>query len=264
MVILATVPFFSYNNKMYKYMKIVSKKFINTKKGVTLMEIMTALLILAFAFLPIIGVIGTSTKDTDVANSVVFAQTTARNILDTLLDDVPFNSIIITDKSKNYIARIEGYNGYDPDSFLDMIGAKDAEATGEVFDERGIKYDVTIYAFPISAHQGKEHDVTNELLFSYMPRPQYEGDTSEKNDKWYTYSEGGIYRQNDSPDPYTIEVATTTKNAYELGARQNNNSSEYYIMKKIVFQMTWTSRDGHDRRLELYTMKANLDSDGKQ
>ena len=262
MVILATVPFFSYNNKMYKYMKILTRKFINAKKGVTLMEIMTALLILAFAFLPIIGVIGTSTKDTDVANSVVFAQTTARNILDTLLDDVPFNSIVATGKDKQYIAKIEKYKDYDPDSFLSMIGASNEEAKGEVFDERGQKYDVFIYAFPISAKQEEIHDVDNELLFSYLPRPKYEGDSSEQNEKWYTYTSGGTHRQTET-DPYNIDVATITKNAFELGARQNNNSTEYYIMKKIVFRMTWTGRDGHYRRLELYTMKANLDSDGK-
>ena len=264
MVILATVPFFSYNNKMYKYMKILTRKFINPKKGVTLMEIMTALLILAFAFLPIIGVIGTSTKDTDVANSVVFAQTTARNILDTLLDDVPFNSIVATGKDKQYIAKIEKYKDYEPESFLSMIGASTEEAKGELFDERGQKYDVFIYAFPISASKTKDHDVNNELLFSYMPRPLYEGETINQNEKWYTYTPAGAHRQIDSLDPYDIEVATATKNAYELGARQNNNTTEYYIMKKIVFQMTWTSRDGHDRRLELYTMKANLDSDGKE
>ncbi len=246
-------------------MKILSQKFIKAKKGVTLMEIMTALLILAFAFLPIIGVIGTSTKDTDVANSVVFAQTTARNILDTLLDDVPFNSIVPTGKDKQYIAKIKKYKGYEPESFLSMIGAGvgSEDAKGEVFDERGIKYDITIYAFPISASHTGDHDVTNELLFSYLPRPQYEGDTSEQNEKWYTFTSGGTHRQIDSLDPYTIEVATATKNAYELGAKQNNDLSEYYIMKKIVFQMNWTSRDGHQRRLELYTMKANLDSDGK-
>ena len=106
------------------------------------MEIMIALLILAFAFIPIIAVIGTSTKDTDVANSYVFAQTTARNILDTLLDDVPFNSIITTESK---IAKIKEYKTYNPDSFLSMIGASNDEAKGEVIDERGTKYNITIY-----------------------------------------------------------------------------------------------------------------------
>ena len=247
---------------MYKYLKTLLKNYIKAKKGVTLMEIMVALLILAFAFLPIIGVIGSSAKDTDVANSAVFAQTTARNILDTLLDDVPFNSIITTESK---IARIQKYKNYDPDSFLRMIGASSDEAKGEVFDERGIKYDITIYAIPISANKEVDHATSTELLFSYLPRPKYEGETSEESDSWYTYTPGGIYMISNK-DPYdsaTYDVATLTKNAFELGARINESTSEYYIMKKILFKMSWTSRDGHDRSLELYTMKANLDSDGK-
>jgi prepilin-type N-terminal cleavage/methylation domain-containing protein len=59
------------------------------KQGVTLPEIVVAMLILAMAFIPLIGVIGTSSTDSDVANSVAFAQTAVRNILDTLLDQQP-------------------------------------------------------------------------------------------------------------------------------------------------------------------------------
>ena len=245
---------------MYKYIDKLRKNFIKAKKGVSLMEIMMALLILAFAFLPIIAVIGTSTKDTDVANSMVFAQTTARNILDTLLDDVPFNSII-TSGNKIAIAKIEDYKNYKAESFLQLINAKNEEAKGEVIDERGITYEISIFVLPIEASDNVNHNVSNELLFSYLPRPIYEGDTLEGNEKWYTYTQGDAYMKESAPDPYTIDVATITKNAFELGAIQNNSS--FCIMKKILFKMTWTARDGHDRSLELYTMKANLDSDGK-
>ncbi len=245
---------------MYKYINTICNNYIKAKKGVTLMEIMIALLILAFAFIPIIAVIGTSTKDTDVANSYVFAQTTARNILDTLLDDVPFNSIITTESK---IAKIKEYKTYNPDSFLSMIGASNDEAKGEVIDERGTKYNITIYAYPIAASKDVNHDVSNELLFSYLPRPKYEGETPEESDKWYTYSSGNPYMSPNAKDPYEYDVATLTKNAFELGARINESTSEHYILKKILFKMNWTSIDGHDRSLELYTLKANLDSDGK-
>ena len=246
---------------MYNYLNFIREKFIKAKKGVTLMEIMIALLILAFAFLPIIAVIGTSTKDTDVANSMVFAQTTARNILDTLLDDVPFNSIITTGNNIA-IAKIQNYRTYNADSFLGMFGAKSDEAKGEVIDERGITYEITIYAVPIEASDNENHNVANEMLFSYLPRPLYEGDTLEDNEKWYTYEQGQIHMKESAPDPYTIDVATATKNAFELGARENN--STHCIMKKILLKMNWIARDGHERSIELYTMKANLDSDGKE
>ena len=257
---LQRYPFSRIIIKMYKYINKIYKNFIKAKKGVTLMEIMIALLILAFAFIPIIAVIGTSTKDTDVANSYIFAQTTARNILDTLLDDVPFNSIISTESK---IAKIHDYKAYKADSFLGMIGSSSDEAKGEVIDERGTKYDITIYVFPITASGNENHDVSNELLFSYLPRPKYETESDDGSNNWYTYNSGDPYMSANANDPYECEVATITKNAFELGARINDSTSEYYIMKKILFKIAWTSIDGHNRSIELYTMKANLDSDGK-
>ncbi len=239
------------------------KNLINNNKGVSLMEIAIALLILAFAFLPIIGVIGTSTKDTDVANSYVFAQTTARNILDTLLDDVPFNSI--NADSNGGIAELQDYNGYDVSNFLTMIGSANNRTQGQLTDERGINYQINIFVYPISANNKESHDVDNELLFVYLPRPKYEGESSEENDKWYTFPNESLsaYKKSEATDPYTLynEGDKQIKNAYELGVKLNN--SNYYVMKKILFQMTWKGRDGQDRRLEVFTMKANLDSDGK-
>ena len=246
-------------------MQTFSKNLINTrdKKGMTLMEIMVALLILAFAFLPIIGVIGTSTKDTDVANSYVYAQTTARNILDTLLDDVPFNSIKEGTSGEDKVAKLYDYGTYKVDSFLDMIGATNEDAKGEIVDERGTTYTIKIYCFPIPVSKGSGIDVSNEILFSYLKRPKYEGTKAEEADLFYTYKsdDASSYLQPKSPDPYTMDVATATYGAYDLGARPNALTSEYYVMKKILFKMTWKSRDGHDRSLELFTMKANLDSE---
>lgn len=236
------------------------------------MEIMTALLIMAFAFLPIIGVIGTSTKDTDVANSAVFAQTTARNILDTLLDDVPFNSIR---QGTGNIAVIKSYKGYNVGTIMKMIDENNSNpenggnAEGTVTDDRGINYTIRIYVWPIEAAKGTNHS-SDELLFSYLPRPTYEGNNNESNDKWYTYGADEIYMKENANDPYNLEVdpfktevATKTLNAFELGARPNDETNEYCILKKILFKMEWIGKDKLNRSLELYTMKANLDSDGK-
>lgn len=242
-------------------MEKLNIKSLGRKKAITLTEIMIALLILAFAFLPIVGVIGTSAKDTDVANSYVFAQTTARNILDTLLDDVPFNSIRT---GSGNIATLHDYGDYKIDSFQSMIGTIDENASGSIMDERGTSYEIKIYVFPIPVTQSSNVNTANELLFAYLPRPKFEGETSEAAQNWYTFSSSdrhGAYSP-DGVNPYaTDKIATTTIGAYELGARPNANSSEYYIMKKILFQMTWKGRDNHERRLELYTMKANLDSE---
>lgn len=235
------------------------------------MEIMTALLILAFAFLPIIGVIGTSTKDTDVANSTVFAQTTARNILDTLLDDVPFNCI---SAGTDNIAKLEDYTdaNYSIESFKQMIGTGSDEAKGQLIDERGVVYNISIYVWPIFASktdEEKQSNVENELLFTYLPRPQYE----DKAEDWYTYEKEKEYAflkvsaaGTPLSDPYSgyNEIEKKIKSAYELGARPNQTTKEYCVMKKILFKMEWQSRGRvASSSLELYTMKANLDSDGK-
>ena len=239
------------------------------------MEIMTALLILAFAFLPIIGVIGTSTKDTDVANSTVFAQTTARNILDTLLDDVPFNCII-QDNDNGNVARIMPYGKYTVEevkSFLAMLENDQVSqetgglAQGTIEDERKIKYKITIYVWPIKASKKDETiDVENELMFTYLPRPQYE-DNAEA---WYTYekkeSDAFLKQTKTTPNPYENydKINKDIKRAFDLGARPNKATNEYCVMKKILFKMEWQSRGRIDSSsLELYTMKANLDSDGK-
>lgn len=254
-------------------MENFSKNLIRAynNRGMTLMEIMVALLILGFAFLPIIGVIGTSTKDTDVTNSYVFAQTTARNILDTLLDDIAFNSIKEGTAGSNMVAKLYDYKDHKVDSFLSMIGSSNENAEGQIMDERGTTYTIKIYCFPIPVTKNSNVDANTEILFNYLPRPKYEGNSAEESDKFYTFEpkEENSFLQPNSQDPYTMEegVATQTIGAYDLGARPNdanNANSEYYIMKKILFQMTWKSRDGHDRRLELFTMKANLDSEANK
>lgn len=236
------------------------KNIIKNKRGVTLIEIMTAILILAFAFLPIIGVIGQSSKDTDVSNSTVFAQTSARNILDTLLDEVPFNSIKAT---PTHIAQLQDFKDYKVDSFLSLIGSTDTSAQGEIFDERGNKYTVTIYVFPIPVEKSENPNVNTDLVFSYRERPKYEDlDTAN----WYTYNtdEADAFIRNGT-DPYSDDMITTcatqTVGAYALGAFENSDTEEYFIMKKILLKLTWTNKDGHERYLELYTLKANLDSE---
>lgn len=238
---------------------------VKTKSGVTLLEIMTAMLILGFAFLPIIGVLGTSSKDTDVSNSVVFAQTTARNVLDALLDEVPFNSLRAPSTSDSTIAEIHDWGNYDANSFLAMIGSSDNTAHGTINDGRGNDYEITIHVFPIPVNKSETPNVNDELVFSYLPRPEFEKVNPAN---WYTYDssrEQDQYLKDNNADPYSQSMIdtcdTVTAGAYKLGALKNDSSEEYYVMKKILFQMKWKNRDGRERFLELYTMKANLDSE---
>lgn len=267
--------------------------FITNKKATTLMEIMLAVVILAFTFIPIIVTIGTSTKDTDVANSYVYAQTTARNILDTLLDDVPFNSIKGSE-GKYSIAELKTSknalgNDYDIKIFNDMFGVgTSGEAKGTLTDERGTKYEVIMYVYPIPASNTEEGKKDKELLFHYLPRPKYETASASGISYWFNYPSETMTKykaaflrngcvdpisgaSTDLPNAYYPYSGDTKgsyidtpviRNSYGLGTVPDSDGN-YYIMKKIILTITWTGRDKKERRLALYTVKANLDSDGK-
>lgn len=242
------------------------------RKGVTLLEIMSALLILAFAFLPLIGVIGTSTSDSDVANSQVFAQTSARNILDTLLEDVPFNAITMAagqvgdldgTNPEDNIAEISNYGTFNKTTFLTLLGnTADNYARGNITDERGLVYKTRIYVFPIPVNNPRKLDT--DLIFSHLPRPIFENQVDANGQNtWYNYSDA--YIKSGVLSPYhedgsrVVQPATSTIGAFELGAEQGGPGNNYCIMKKILFKISWQNRSGHNRTIELFTMKANLD-----
>ena len=247
---------------------------MNQRRGITLLEIMSALLILAFAFLPLIGVIGTSSSDSDVANSNVFAQTVARNILDTLLEEVPFNAIrVAASKVSDFdgsnphdnVAEITDFGSFNKASFLTLLGnsnGADSFARGEVTDERGLIYKTRIYVFPIPVSNPINLD--SELAFSYLPRPVYENQVDGNGqNSWYTYS--SPYIPSGVTSPYhqdgikVVQPAMATIGAFELGAKQGDTGNNYCVMKKILFKISWQNRSGHERAIELFTMKANLD-----
>lgn len=239
--------------------------YIINKKATSLMEIMLAVVVLAFTFMPIIATIGTSTKDTDVANSYVFAQTTARNILDTLLDDVPFNSI--NGPVGGDVGTLSDYtaNGktYSIASFKEMIGTKNDKCEGVLTDERGVNYNITIYVEPI---------YDSNFYFTYLPRPRFEvaSDSKTSESFWYNIpltdsgKKSAAFLNDKSYDPYELAtadytVATESKKLSELWQVKNDNLS---VMKKILLKIEWTGRDHKNRSLEIYTMKANLDTLG--
>ena len=254
--------------------------YTKNKKAVTLMEIMLAVIILAFTFLPIISTIGTSMKDTDVTNSYVFAQATARNILDYVLDELPFNSIT---SANDKVGILQEYNYYDISKrseekydddklkkFRELIGSDDNNMSGKLKDERGTEYNIILYVFPITAN-AKVATSSSEMLFTYLPRPEF-----EKNTKWFRFltnpetasdkdKKDAAYIFEDfasSPYKFVPFPQKRIENAFSIGAINNTSTGNgYCVMKKIVLSITWTGQDKHSRSLVLYTMKANLDSE---
>jgi hypothetical protein len=250
-------------------MKILNRNIINKKKAVTLTEIMLAVFILAFTFIPVIGTIIKSAKDTDVFNSYVFAQTTARNILDTILDDVPFHSIQNsgTDNiaglvdSEVYVLSSHTHKTYKVEKIMKMFGssATSGDAKGILEDKnRGIKYNITLYVFPITASTDGTLDKDNEMTFTYLPRGDFGKETN-----WYTYDKNNLsspYRQTtDNPYDKPIEEKEI-KNAQALGVKVHKDDG-CDVIKKLVLTIEWQARDNIHRKISLYTMKANLDSE---
>ena len=245
-----------------------------SRQGTTLLEIISALLILAFAFLPIFGMITSGSKDTDISESYIFAQTSARNILDSLLDDVPFYALRVAGSNVEDIGESNAESNVGelfnispplgPDylvaSFLRSIGndpSVDHFTRGELTDDRGIKYKIKIFVFPVSANSS--HDIDNDISFRFLPRPEF-----EKQSGWYTFKpeEADAYIVS-GDSPYEMSLPTIeVKGARELGVTEGPTGNDFCVMKKILLRVRWTMRNGVERSIQVYTMKANLDREG--
>ncbi len=257
---------------------LMDRANINGRLGITLLEIMTAVLILAIAFLPIIGVLGGSSRDSDVANSHVFAQTAARNILDAFLDDVPFDAIKVAaapdsgDFSYEEEAGVKTPSGVDYDNlmsmaeisdlpsrdyykleFLSIMGNStgDSLARGELIDERGIVYKTRLFVFPINASMNADK-ADDELTFAYLPRPEYENQNN-----WYTTDKTHMQSGVTSPYDMASTLNVQRNNAFQIGVEKAGTGS-ICAMFKVLFQIYWVNRDGVKRSVELFTLKANL------
>jgi hypothetical protein len=246
------------------------------KQGVTLPEIVLAMLILAVAFIPLIGVIGTSSSDSDVANSVVFAQTAVRNILETLLDDVPFYAIIpagtaVSDADgsnpEDNVAEIVDLTdpAFDRRTFLTLLGndaSADGYARGTIVDERGLQYRTKLYVFPVQV--SPTVNTNSEMSFAHLPRPIYENQVNaDGKNIWYSYDNafvsGAAMSPYDPPDDVNlVQPPLKILGSFELGTPPGPAGNNHCVMKKILLRVSWQSRSGHDRSIDIFTMKANL------
>lgn len=229
------------------------------------LEIMIAMLILGFAIMPVLGLLWTSTNDADLANSYIFAQNTAANVLNAALDTLPFDTLQVStskiadldggNPEKN-VARLVATSSVNIGAFLGLCGNKgvDSYARGELKDDRGTLYKMKLYVFPIV---GKDQiDLENELSFSYLPRPSTENTISPDGKSWWYTNDRFVAREVPKL-PYDIPLATATKNARLLGVPPGVNG-DYCIMKKLVFKIRWKGPKGTERNIEFVTAKANL------
>lgn len=239
------------------------------RRGVTLLEILSAMLILAFAFIPIFGVITTGTADSDITNSYSSAQTIARNVLDTALDSVPFESIQVnpgniadigeTNDEANVGLMVDA-PGYDERTFLTQLGntsTTDMNARGEIVDERGIRYKVKLFVFPVAGNTPLS--IANDVSFRHRPRPLYENAIDAQNRQiWYTTTPGNPYMNSAAQSPYAYTLpAPVAQSARELGAPPGP-SGDYCVMKRLLLRVKWQMPRGIERSITIYTAKAHL------
>lgn len=247
--------------------------------GMSLLEIMVALLIMAFAFIPLVGVIGTGATDTDVAKTYIFAQTTARNILDNLLDNVPFECVRVAGGS---VADTDGTNSepgisqfvntpeYQVASFLSLLGnggTIDTFGRGELRDERGTRYFIKLFCFPLVGTTNPLGAVNpaDEVTFRYLPRPPYETATDTSvppRAVWYSASafvNAGVLRPYDFTAGSSPDFSIRTTNAFSLGVPQGAIATlQYCVLKRILLRVRWVLPKGGERSIEIYTAKGNL------
>ncbi len=237
-------------------------------KGLTLIEILGAMVILAVAMIPVVGLLSSGTSDTDIANAFVFAQNTSQNILNTVLDNVPFDSLRV---SPSRVSDPDGLNsepnvgemvqtpGFDVASFLAMIGntGGDHFTRGEIKDERGTKFFVKLFVFPLPVHDPPEWE--RELCFRYLPRPFFENSVDETGiSNWYTNSPEKKHVGFGCKLPYDYPTDFPKRiNAKAAGAPPGNDNS-FCLMKRLLIRIRWKPLKGAEKIIELSTAKANL------
>jgi len=244
----------------------LGKSFFGVRKsGLTFLEIIAAMLILAFAAVPMIGIYWSTATDADLANSAIFAQSAASNILNAALDSVPFDCIQvagskITDldgkNPEDHVAKLVGITSYNVASFLSLLGnsKNDGLGRGELKDERGTIYKTKLFVFPIPGKDSIELD--KEISFSYLPRPPFENSVGNTGKScWFT--EDRFVPREVVQLPYDMQVATITQNAKILGIPRSPDGT-FTPLKKLLLRIQWHTPRGPPRSLEIFTAKANL------
>lgn len=183
---------------------------MKTKRGMTFIEIMIALCVLAIAMLPIFRMIHKGTEDTDLNASQAYALTKSSEILNTIIDTVPFEvlrggnpgflaSEDICSKQE-YINRQVGMDyAKDMASMLfgdedpvfprteTVSGKKQYRCVGRITDLRGITYRTWLIVEDLGDHQVADtppedlpftsgysgaYNGKSDLFFSFFKNPE--------------------------------------------------------------------------------------------
>ncbi|HNW33427.1 MAG TPA: hypothetical protein PKM25_00710 [Candidatus Ozemobacteraceae bacterium] len=255
--------------------------------GVTLTEVMLAMLVLATALIPVFGVLTRDVKDTDLLAANSFAIDRARFVLNSLLDNLPFSGLIPGNP-----AMITGPGAASFAAALfpgSVLAAGGYSCNGIASDGRGIQYSIYLRSDPILDGSTAIQPGT-ELTFSFFqnPRPEEQlGWASLTADAAHTESLGqpSVYQKTGPGNPLNVVSpyryfgipgamhvwgpATTPVVVDQRRLARPDALGRYYLMQRLVLQIRWNlatseyrrpeSTVGRPQRLHVVTYKANLD-----
>ncbi|MDN5280070.1 MAG: hypothetical protein PWR01_4035 [Clostridiales bacterium] len=258
-----------------------------SRVGITLIEVILAMLILATSLLPIFGLMTRTTKDSDATLTRAYAINYAKSVFSTVIDDIPFADIrhgspaIIIGSSRNKAKAL----------FPDAVSASGGIAcNGIVKDSRGIYYRVFLKS---EAIMDETDGYTNgEFYFSYYPNPEVESQpgwinlqinshTSENTDNVpsmfsktnpaglkspYRYFGDDVAAGRWGP---AEEHAGNIIHVDQREISQPNPDGSFYLMQRLILQIRWNmdsayykqpdADKGRPVKLQIITYKANLD-----
>lgn len=255
--------------------------------GVTLTEVMLAMVILASALIPVFGLLTKDVKDTDLLAANSFAVDRARFVLNTLLDNIPFSSLVPGNP-----AMLTGPNAATYSAMLfpgSVLAAGGYACNGVASDGRGIHYSIYLRSDAIEDRTA-DTQFGSELTFSFYPNPR-----PEEQMRWASMSaqaaiteaagQPSIYRKTGPTNPFSvvspyryynisgaINVWGPATSAIVIDQRrlaQPDALGRFYLMQRLVLQIRWNlasseyqrpeSDTGRPQRLHVVTYKAKLD-----
>lgn len=264
------------------------KRFINHRSAITFFEIMIAMFILAIAVIPIFWVIQKGTEETDVMASQSFAINKATEILNTLLDNVPFE--VIREGAPAGLLSFEGldktaavandYKGMGVDvAYVQKMSAmlfpgcekitdKSWRCLGVINDPRGISYRATLLVNdlvdtsgiqkPEQTSWGVAFPEINHVTFSFCKNPSIlEKSTWRINDfEWNLPNQIGVppeadnmYKEGDFTSPTVLRFPTRL--AADKVNYVDDENLAYCSMKRLIIEIQWNLDKGLYKKPEV-------------
>jgi prepilin-type N-terminal cleavage/methylation domain-containing protein len=202
--------------------------------GFSLIEISFAMVILAIALLPIAGLITKDSKNSVIIANNIFAQQKARYILDTLLDQVAYEDLLIG--SPGYLIGKSAKLGQF--LFPKNSGSSDKQICEGKFENKGWVFNASLEVREIPA---------SKISFSFFENPDVLGSWSNKG----SLSQSLIKKSEQveaNGRPSYMQIHSSVYQHSDWGRKQVTFSyKDFYksgnpvLMKALILRISWRS-----------------------